>query len=91
MLPLVLFIKNFRAEWPGLLRSLGHTQATSITQSGLTQIHPCIVSVSSHSSLAVFNIARLPVQTVGHADLFTDTAGNWWGVALATRNATVNL
>lgn len=30
------------------------------------------------------------VQTVGHADLFNDTAGNWWAVALATRNATVN-
>ena len=30
------------------------------------------------------------VQTVGHADLFTDTAGDWWAVALATRNATVN-
>lgn len=25
-------------------------------------------------------------QTVGHADLFTDTNGNWWGVALATRS-----
>ncbi|CAI6089700.1 unnamed protein product [Clonostachys chloroleuca] len=24
-------------------------------------------------------------QTVGHGDLFTDTEGNWWGVALATR------
>ncbi|KAJ5160193.1 uncharacterized protein N7482_007197 [Penicillium canariense] len=24
-------------------------------------------------------------QTVGHADLFQDDAGNWWGVALATR------
>lgn len=24
-------------------------------------------------------------QTVGHADLFTDTDGNWWGLALATR------
>ena len=31
------------------------------------------------------------VQTVGHADLFTDAAGNWWAVSLATRNATVNL
>ncbi|EKM55564.1 glycoside hydrolase family 43 protein [Phanerochaete carnosa HHB-10118-sp] len=30
------------------------------------------------------------LQTVGHADLFNDTAGNWWAVALATRNATVN-
>ncbi|GJE90826.1 glycoside hydrolase family 43 protein [Phanerochaete sordida] len=30
------------------------------------------------------------LQTVGHADLFTDTTGNWWAVALATRNATVN-
>ncbi|KAI5123809.1 hypothetical protein M0805_009104 [Coniferiporia weirii] len=30
------------------------------------------------------------LQTVGHADLFQDTAGNWWAVALATRNATVN-
>jgi beta-xylosidase len=25
-------------------------------------------------------------QTVGHADLFQDVAGNWWGVALATRS-----
>ncbi|KAI9150296.1 Non-reducing end alpha-L-arabinofuranosidase BoGH43A [Paramyrothecium foliicola] len=24
-------------------------------------------------------------QTVGHADLFTDVDGNWWGLALATR------
>ncbi|RAH69225.1 uncharacterized protein BO66DRAFT_453195 [Aspergillus aculeatinus CBS 121060] len=24
-------------------------------------------------------------QTVGHADLFVDAHGNWWGVALATR------
>jgi beta-xylosidase len=25
-------------------------------------------------------------QTVGHADLFQDPAGNWWGVSLATRS-----
>lgn len=25
-------------------------------------------------------------QTVGHADLFQDAVGNWWGVALATRS-----
>ncbi|KAL0935660.1 arabinofuranosidase [Colletotrichum truncatum] len=25
-------------------------------------------------------------QTVGHADLFQDKSGNWWGVALATRS-----
>ena len=25
-------------------------------------------------------------QTVGHADLFQDAKGNWWGVALATRS-----
>ncbi|KAI0521765.1 glycoside hydrolase family 43 protein [Xylaria bambusicola] len=25
-------------------------------------------------------------QTVGHGDLFQDEAGNWWGVALATRS-----
>lgn len=25
-------------------------------------------------------------QTVGHGDLFTDTDGNWWGMALATRS-----
>ncbi|KAK3308515.1 glycosyl hydrolase [Chaetomium strumarium] len=25
-------------------------------------------------------------QTVGHGDLFQDTEGNWWGVALATRS-----
>ncbi|OMP87539.1 Xylosidase/arabinosidase [Diplodia seriata] len=26
------------------------------------------------------------VQSVGHADLFHDAQGNWWGVALATRS-----
>ncbi|KXJ87842.1 glycoside hydrolase family 43 protein [Microdochium bolleyi] len=26
------------------------------------------------------------LQTVGHADLFQDTKGNWWGMALATRS-----
>lgn len=25
-------------------------------------------------------------QTVGHADLFQDEAGNWWGMALSTRS-----
>ncbi|KAL3441439.1 glycosyl hydrolase [Aspergillus insuetus] len=25
-------------------------------------------------------------QTVGHADLFQDVAGNWWGLALSTRS-----
>ncbi|KAI5922477.1 glycoside hydrolase family 43 protein [Camillea tinctor] len=25
-------------------------------------------------------------QTVGHADLFQDASGNWWGVALSTRS-----
>lgn len=25
-------------------------------------------------------------QTVGHADLFQDNIGNWWGTALATRS-----
>ncbi|KAF8645880.1 hypothetical protein AX16_007538 [Volvariella volvacea WC 439] len=30
------------------------------------------------------------LQTLGHADLFQDSNGNWWSVALATRNATVN-
>lgn len=25
-------------------------------------------------------------QTVGHADLFQDTNGNWWGICLATRS-----
>lgn len=25
-------------------------------------------------------------QTVGHGDLFTDKAGNWWGMCLATRS-----
>lgn len=27
-------------------------------------------------------------QAVGHADLFQDSAGNWWGTALAIRNGT---
>ena len=26
------------------------------------------------------------IQTVGHADLFQDGSGNWWGVALGTRS-----
>ncbi|EJD08131.1 uncharacterized protein FOMMEDRAFT_101567 [Fomitiporia mediterranea MF3/22] len=32
----------------------------------------------------------LYLQTLGHADVFNDTAGNWWSVALATRNGIVN-
>ncbi|EJD08129.1 uncharacterized protein FOMMEDRAFT_101564 [Fomitiporia mediterranea MF3/22] len=32
----------------------------------------------------------LYLQTLGHADVFNDSAGNWWSVALATRNGTVN-
>ncbi|EJU05923.1 hypothetical protein DACRYDRAFT_127580 [Dacryopinax primogenitus] len=32
----------------------------------------------------------LYLQTVGHADIFNDTAGNYWAVALATRNGTKN-
>ncbi|KAF4476575.1 Xylosidase/arabinosidase [Colletotrichum fructicola Nara gc5] len=27
-----------------------------------------------------------PPTTVGHADLFQDDSGNWWGVALSTRS-----
>ncbi|KAJ0346621.1 hypothetical protein COL154_013433 [Colletotrichum chrysophilum] len=30
--------------------------------------------------------ATEPLKTVGHADLFQDASGNWWGVALATRS-----
>lgn len=32
-----------------------------------------------------------PIQCVGHADLFDDQNGNWWMVALGTRNTNVQL
>ncbi|KZT52688.1 glycoside hydrolase family 43 protein [Calocera cornea HHB12733] len=32
----------------------------------------------------------LYLQTVGHTDIFNDTAGNYWAVALSTRNGTKN-
>ncbi|THV65800.1 xylosidase : arabinofuranosidase [Aureobasidium pullulans] len=35
--------------------------------------------------LTAYNTSQY-FQTVGHADLFQDAAGNWWGVALATRS-----
>ncbi|KAI3020872.1 CAZyme family GH43 [Aspergillus niger] len=32
----------------------------------------------------------VPVQTIGHADLFQDALDNWWAVALATREDTTH-
>lgn len=38
------------------------------------------------NSILTNNETATYFQTVGHADLFQDKDGNWWGVALATRS-----
>ncbi|KAK3350039.1 glycosyl hydrolase [Lasiosphaeria hispida] len=43
------------------------------------------VSNPSNPVLSNANTTDL-FQTVGHADLFQDKSGNWWGVALSTRS-----
>lgn len=40
---------------------------------------------SPHNPLVSARYTDRYFQTVGHSDLFQDAAGNWWGVALATR------
>ncbi|WYZ36882.1 hypothetical protein EsH8_II_000388 [Colletotrichum jinshuiense] len=39
-----------------------------------------------HNPILTAKNTDLYFQTVGHADLFQDGSGNWWGVALATRS-----
>ncbi|KAI3553736.1 arabinofuranosidase [Colletotrichum abscissum] len=39
-----------------------------------------------HNPILTAKNTDLYFQTVGHADLFQDASGNWWGVALATRS-----
>ncbi|GKT56640.1 xylosidase arabinofuranosidase [Colletotrichum tofieldiae] len=39
-----------------------------------------------HNPILTAKNTNLYFQTVGHADLFQDASGNWWGIALATRS-----
>ncbi|GJD04296.1 xylosidase : arabinofuranosidase [Colletotrichum higginsianum] len=39
-----------------------------------------------HNPILTAKDTDLYFQTVGHADLFQDASGNWWGIALATRS-----
>lgn len=59
---------------------LGHaaTVARSTSLRGPWEASPSNPLVSNAGTDEYF-------QTVGHADLFQDAAGNWWGVALSTR------
>lgn len=60
---------------------LGHSVviARSKNIDGPYESNPANPIVSNANTTELF-------QTVGHADLFQDAAGNWWGVALSTRS-----
>ncbi|OBT65498.1 hypothetical protein VE03_04984 [Pseudogymnoascus sp. 23342-1-I1] len=53
--------------------------ARSKNISGPYESNPANPILSAQNTTSLF-------QTVGHADLFQDASGNWWGAALATRS-----
>ncbi|KAK4219888.1 Non-reducing end alpha-L-arabinofuranosidase BoGH43B [Rhypophila decipiens] len=55
------------------------TMARSRSVSGPFESNPANPVLSNYNTTSYF-------QTVGHADLFQDRNGNWWGVALSTRS-----
>ncbi|KAM7188616.1 Non-reducing end alpha-L-arabinofuranosidase BoGH43B [Naviculisporaceae sp. PSN 640] len=55
------------------------TMARSRSVSGPFESNPANPVLSNYNTTSYF-------QTVGHADLFQDGSGNWWGVALSTRS-----
>lgn len=55
------------------------TIARSKTISGPYEPNPANPILTNANTSAYF-------QTVGHADLFQDASGNWWGAALSTRS-----
>lgn len=75
-----------RDEWYYLVIGEGGTEinhtatmARSMDIRGPYEEHPDNPILSAIGTDELF-------QTVGHADFFQDEAGNWWGVALATRS-----
>jgi beta-xylosidase len=60
---------------------LGH----SVTIARSTRVPGPYGSFSKNPILSNRNTSQY-FQTVGHADLFQDGSGNWWGIALATRS-----
>ncbi|KAI0445773.1 xylosidase : arabinofuranosidase [Xylaria telfairii] len=67
-----------------------------VAEGGTDVHHSVAIAHSSSVSGPYHSYTRNPIltandtanyfQTVGHADLFQDKAGNWWGMALATRS-----
>lgn len=55
------------------------TMARSKNVNGPFEANPANPVLSNYNTTSLF-------QTVGHADLFQDGNGNWWGVALSTRS-----
>lgn len=55
------------------------TMARSRTIQGVYDANPANPVLTNANTTEYF-------QTVGHADLFPDADGNWWGVALSTRS-----
>ncbi|KAK3316216.1 glycosyl hydrolase [Apodospora peruviana] len=55
------------------------TMARSKSANGPFESNPANPVLTNSNTTSLF-------QTVGHADLFQDADGNWWGVALSTRS-----
>ncbi|KAK0629046.1 glycosyl hydrolase [Bombardia bombarda] len=56
-----------------------------VTMARSKSVHGPFGSNPGNPVLTNYNTTSL-FQTVGHADLFQDADGNWWGVALSTRS-----
>lgn len=69
-----------------LLIGEGGTETNhSVTMARSEEFEGSFVGAPQNPILTAKNTDRY-FQTVGHADLFQDASGNWWGVALATRS-----
>ncbi|KAI0888296.1 glycoside hydrolase family 43 protein [Annulohypoxylon maeteangense] len=72
--------------WYYLLAAEGGTGLEHmVTMARSKSIHGPYEANSANPVLTNSNTTNY-FQTVGHADLFQDSTGNWWGVALSTRS-----
>ncbi|KAI0829145.1 glycoside hydrolase family 43 protein [Hypoxylon sp. FL0890] len=78
-----IYLKN---GWYYLLAAEGGTGLEHmVTMARSQNIHGPYEANPSNPVLTNANTTNY-FQTVGHADLFHDVTGNWWGVALSTRS-----
>ena len=86
---------GFSPEGPHMYKKDGYYYILE-AEGGTFLNHMAVMGRSRNASYAFESNPNNPIvsnkdtseyfQCVGHADLFQDSAGNWWGVALSTRS-----